>query len=135
MENSKKGYIRFPYSENTKRYCQFLKIQPEENKREEYINWHKKENIWKEIPAGIRKAGILDMEIYLIGDFEFMIVETPIDFDWDRAFGNLATYDRQSEWEDFMSQFQVAEKGKTSNEKWQLMERIFSLKECLEQAK
>lgn len=71
------------------------------------------------------------MEIYLIGNVEFMIVETPIDFNWDDAFGRLATYERQSEWEEFMSQFQDVEHGNTSDEKWQLMERIFSLEDCL----
>lgn len=133
MENLKKGYPRKCYPIETKRYCQFLQMIPLGNKIEEYKYWHQKENIWKEIPEGIRKAGILDMEIYLIGDIEFMIVETPLNFEWDTAFGKLATYERQAEWEDFMSRFQIAEKGSTSNEKWQLVERIFSLEECLKE--
>lgn len=58
-----------------------------------------------------------------------MIVETPLDFDWDEAFGRLATYERQAEWEEFMSQFQKTEGTSRSNEKWQLMERIFTLDE------
>jgi L-rhamnose mutarotase len=111
--------------ETTKRYCQYLKLNPET--LEQYKYWHSSRNIWKEIPEGIRKAGILDMEIYLIEDKAFMIVETPLDFDWDEAFGRLATFERQAEWEDCVSKFQESAEGKRSDEKWQRMERIFSL--------
>lgn len=131
MKNLKEGYIRKPHTQPTKRYCQFLKLKLEADKVEQYKFWHQCQNIWKEIPQGIRKAGILDMEIYLMGNMEFMIVETPLDFEWDEAFGKLATYERQAEWEEFMSQFQDSKPGETSSQKWQLMERVFSLDECL----
>ena len=74
------------------------------------------------------------MEIYVISNIAFMILETPIDFDWDSSFGKLTTYDRQSEWEEFVSPFQQVKEGQMSTEKWQLMERIFSMKESLQQA-
>ena len=111
-----------------KRYCQYLSLVPDT--LEEYKYWHDKEHIWKEIPEGIRKAGILNMEIYLISNHAFMIVETPLDFDWDEAFGRLATYERQEEWENFVARFQESGNGKRSEEKWQLMERIFCLTDC-----
>jgi L-rhamnose mutarotase len=69
------------------------------------------------------------MEIYLVGTRLFMIVETPLDFDWDSAMARLATLPRQQEWEDYMSEFQAAEKGASSDEKWRMMERIFHLYE------
>lgn len=122
----KQGYITNP-SPIRKRFCQYLEINPDTI--EKYKYWHNNKNIWKEIPEGIKKAGISNMEIYLINNVCFMIVETNIDFDWDIAFGKLATYERQAEWENFVSQFQNTEKGKRSEEKWQLMERIFSLQE------
>lgn len=122
--NLKEGYKEI-LSGNTKRYCQYLKLNP--NTLEEYRYWHSKENIWKEIPEGIKKAGILNMEIYLIKEHAFMIVETAPDFDWDEAFGRLANYERQAEWENFVSRFQESGEGKRSEEKWQLMEQIFSL--------
>lgn len=125
----KKGYIKSAVGE-TKRFCQFLKLNPET--LEQYKYWHNSKNIWKEIPQGIRKAGILDMEIYILDDNAVMVLTTPLDFDWDTAFGNLATYERQAEWEDFVGQFQHSGNGKRSDEKWQLMERIFSLTEALE---
>lgn len=124
----KNGYIN-ETAGATKRFCQFLKLNPDT--LEQYKFWHNSKNIWKEIPEGIRKAGILNMEIYVIKDMAFMILETPIDFVWDEAFGKLATYDRQAEWEDFVSKFQITDEGKRSDEKWQLVERIFSLKDVL----
>jgi len=122
--NLKQGYTK-ETAEARKRFCQFLQLNS--STIEEYKYWHDSRNIWKEIPEGIRKAGILDMEVYLAGDMAFMIVETPPDFDWDAAFGRLATFERQAEWEAFVGKFQNSKEGARSEEKWQLMERIFSL--------
>ena len=58
-----------------------------------------------EIGEGIKSVGILEMEIYLCGNRLFMIVETPLDFDWDTAFSRLAGLPRQAEWEEYMSVF------------------------------
>jgi L-rhamnose mutarotase len=67
------------------------------------------------------------MEIYILGNRLFMIVETPLDFDWDTAMKQLATLPRQQEWEDYMAMFQQCREGATSDEKWQMMERMFRL--------
>lgn len=56
------------------------------------------------------------MEIYILGTKLFMIVETPLDFDWDEAMAKLATLPRQQEWEDYMSVFQKAAPGASSAE-------------------
>ena len=128
MEDQNKGYEKGSAGV-VKRFCQFLKLNLET--LDQYKYWHNSRNIWKEIPEGIRKAGILDMEIYVINDMAFMILETPVDFNWDEAFGKLATFERQAEWEDFVSKFQQAGDGKRSEEKWQLVERIFSLTDAL----
>lgn len=127
-EDLKKGYLRNP-AEATKRFCQFLKLNQETV--DQYKFWHDSRNIWKEIPEGIRRAGIIDMEIYVINDIAFMVLETPVDFNWDESFGKLAGYERQAEWEDFVSKFQITAEGQRSDEKWQLIERIFSLTESL----
>jgi len=127
--NLKEGYINETAGAR-KRFCQFLRLNQET--LDEYKYWHNSKHIWPEIPQGIRKAGILNMEIYVIGDMAFMIVETPLDFDWDEAFGRLAAYERQKEWEAFVSRFQITASGKRSEEKWQLLERIFSLEESLQ---
>jgi len=67
------------------------------------------------------------MEIYLLGNRLFMIVETPLDFDWDKAMATMATLPRQAEWEAHVAQFQQCDASATSDQKWQMMERMFYL--------
>ena len=125
--NLKSGYPVREYDQPVKRYCQALELKDDAELITEYKYWHDKANCWPEIPLGIKEAGILQMEIYIMGNRLFMIVETPLDFEWDSAFATLATLDRQAEWEAFMAKFQLTKPGASSAEKWVLMERIFSL--------
>lgn len=115
----------FPFP--TKRYCQTLELKNDPELIEEYKFWHKKENRWPEIPEGIRSVGILEMELYIFENRLFMIVETALDFDWDTAFKKLSKLNRQAEWEEFMSKFQLTKPGASSAEKWNMMQQIFSL--------
>ena len=122
-----KSYMVKKFADKTKRYCQTLKLKNDPQLIEEYKYWHQTENRWPEIPEGIRAIGILEMEIYIHENLLFMIVETPTDFEWDSAFAQLAGMKRQAEWEEFMSNFQMSDPNASSSEKWQLMERMFSL--------
>lgn len=126
MENGYK-ISDYQYTGPVKRYCQTLDLRNEPKLIAEYRRRHEKGNIWPEIIEGIRSIGILEMEIYILGTRLFMIVETPVDFDWDEAMTKLSTLPRQAEWEDYMSLFQQAEAGASSAEKWQMMERMFHL--------
>ncbi|MDR2120219.1 MAG: L-rhamnose mutarotase [Tannerella sp.] len=121
------GYTTRTHAVPTKRYCQTLDLKDDPKLIEEYVKRHSENESWPEIREGIRSVGILEMEIYILGNRLFMIVETPLDFDWHEAFARLATLPRQQEWEDYMSIFQNAEANATSAEKWKLMERIFRL--------
>jgi L-rhamnose mutarotase len=121
------GYKTTAQAIPTKRYCQTLDLKNDPKLIEEYVRRHGESESWPEIRAGIRSVGILEMEIYILGNRLFMIVETPLDFDWDVAFTRLATLPRQQEWEDYMSVFQDAVANATSAEKWKPLERIFRL--------
>ncbi|MBO4850048.1 MAG: L-rhamnose mutarotase [Prevotella sp.] len=94
-----------------------------------YRKAHSQEEAWPEIREGIRQVGILEMEVYIQGNRLVMIVETPLDFNWDEAMSRLATLPRQAEWEEFVAQFQQCDKNATSDQKWRMMERIFYLYE------
>ena len=122
-----KGYQVRQYNAPVKRYCQMLELRDNPELIAEYRRRHGRGNVWPEILEGIREVGILEMEIYITGTRLFMIVETPLDFDWDAAMARLATLPRQQEWEDYMSIFQQAEPGASSAEKWNPMERMFHL--------
>ncbi len=121
------GYIVKEYHGPVKRYCQTLQLRDNPELIAQYRDRHSREKAWPEILEGIREVGILEMEIYIRGTLLFMIVETPVDFDWNSAMARLATLPRQQEWEDYMSIFQNAGAGATSAEKWQPMERMFHL--------
>ena len=121
------GYKVQTYHQPVKRYCQTMDLKDEPALIKEYRNRHSEENSWKEILDGIRAVGILEMEIYILGSRLFMIVETPLDFDWDSAMAKLATLPRQQEWEEYMAMFQDCDATATSDEKWKMMERMFHL--------
>lgn len=127
MNNPTSGYCVKQYNVPVKRYCQTLDLRDNPELINEYRNRHSKDNIWREILDGIKSVGILEMEIYILGTRLVMIVETPLDFDWDSAMSKLATLPRQDEWETYMAVFQQAEPGKASSEKWRQMERMFYL--------
>lgn len=127
MEERKQGYEVLEYQGPVKRYCQMLSLKGDPALIAEYRKRHSGSEVWPETLAAIRGVGILEMEIYILGTNLFMIVETPLDFDWDTAMAKMATLPRQEEWEEYMSVFQQVESGASSAEKWQLMDRMFHL--------
>ena len=121
------GYVVQEYKVPVKRYCQTMDLKDNPELIAEYVKRHSEAEAWPEIRDGIREVGILEMEIYILGTRLFMIVETPLDFDWETAMARLAILPRQAEWEAYMSIFQQADATATSAEKWQLMDRMFYL--------
>lgn len=106
-----------------KRYCQTLTLVDDEEMIQKYVEAHA--HVWPEIIQGQREVGILDMQIYWKGRVLFMICDTVDGFDWDRDMARLALLPRQAEWEAYVSQFQGCAASARSDEKWQMMERIF----------
>ena len=106
-----------------KRYCQTLTLVDNPEMIEQYVEAHA--HVWPEIIQGQREVGILDMQIYRKGRHLFMIMDTVDDFNFERDMARLATLPRQAEWEAYVSQFQGAKADARSDEKWQLMDRIF----------
>ncbi len=122
-----KGYKQKNFQGETKRFVQILELRDDPDMIAQYRKWHSQEYQWKEIRDGIREVGILEMEIYILGTKLVMIVDAPIDFDWDEAMVRLATLPRQAEWEAFVAKFQGCSAEARSDEKWQMMERMFYL--------
>lgn len=121
------GYPRKEFGRPVKRYCQTMDLKDDPELIDKYIEAHNQYNAWPEIRAGIRAIGILEMELYIHENRLFMIVETPLDFDWDSAMKKLAALPKQAEWENFTATFQACRKDATSAQKWNLMKRIFYL--------
>lgn len=126
-EEEYSGYERKEFGIPVKRYCQTMDLKDDPKLINSYIEAHNRYNSWPEIRTGIHAIGILEMELYILGNRLFMIVETPHDFEWESAMAKLATLPKQAEWEDFTSMFQECQKGATSAQKWKMMKRIFYL--------
>ena len=104
-----------------------MKLKDDADLIEKYKQAHAKEHFWPEITQGMKEVGILDMEIYISDNRLFMIMDTVADFDHEKAMQALGNKPRQAEWEAYVSNFQQAGEGDSSDEKWQLMERIYEL--------
>lgn len=121
------GYRSKEYGMTTKRYVQTMELRDDDTLISKYREAHDREHFWDEIKEGIRSVGILEMEIYILGNRLVMIVDAPMDFSWDEAMRRLATLPRQAEWEAYVARFQQCSAEATSDEKWQMMERMFYL--------
>lgn len=121
------GFVQKQYGQRVKRYVQTLDLRDDPDMIREYRKWHSEEHHWKEIREGIKAVGILEMEIYILGTRLVMIVDAPEDFDWTAAMNRLATLPRQAEWEAFVAKLQGCRADARSDEKWQMMERMFHL--------
>ena len=127
--NKTSGYRCKEYGMPVKRYCQTMDLKNDPELIAKYKEAHDRYHSWPEIREGIKAVGILEMEIYILDNHLFMIVETPVDFDWDSAMAKLATLPRQAEWEDYVAMFQQCKPGSMSDENWQMMERMLYLYE------
>ena len=123
----KEGYRQPEFGQPTKRFVQVMDISDDPALMEEYRKWHSEAYSWKEVRDGIREVGILEMEIYMSGNHLVMVVDTPLDWDWQTAMDRLATLPRQAEWEAFVAKFQNCDASARSDEKWKMAGRIFHL--------
>jgi L-rhamnose mutarotase len=72
------------------------------------------------------------MEIYLLGNRLFMVMETADDFSFAAKAASDLSNENVQRWESLMSQYQQTLPQAENGEKWMLMERIFSLHQNLE---
>ncbi len=93
----------------------------------EYKRYHTKENAWPEITKSIKDAGIIDMEIYILANRLFMILEVDETFSPERKQKMDAENPKVQEWEKLMWQFQQAPPGAKEGEKWLPMEQVYKL--------
>lgn len=121
------GEIVRTYPETYKRYCLTLDLKNNPELIEQYLNYHKPENGWKEINEGIKKSGIVVMDIYHVDNRLFMICEMPLDTDFDKAWQKMGTYERQTEWGELMSNYQQALPGHELE--WVKMNRVYQIPE------
>jgi len=83
------------------------------------------ERVWPEIIKSIKDCGIVGLDIYLVENRLFMIMEVTESFSFKaKAEADLAN-EKVQEWETLMWKYQKALPTSKPNEKWRLMEHIF----------
>ena len=107
------------------RYALTLDLQDDPQLIAQYKRHH--QSVWPEIIKSIRDAGVLDMQIYLLGTRLFMIMEVDEGFSFAKKAEADANNPKVREWEALMWRFQQALPGTPPGDKWLLMERIFKL--------
>jgi L-rhamnose mutarotase len=108
-----------------RRFCLTLDLKDDPTLIADYKRHHEK--IWPEITESIRGAGIVDLEIYLLGTRMFMIMEVNENFSFEAKAAADRLNPEVQEWEDLMWRFQMPLPQAAPGEKWMLMERIFKL--------
>jgi L-rhamnose mutarotase len=108
-----------------RRYCLTLDLKDDPKLIADYKKHH--ENIWPEIAASIKQAGVVDMEIYLLSTRMFMVMEVNDKFSFELKQKIDRENPKVQEWEALMWKFQQALPQAKPGEKWLFMERIFKL--------
>ncbi len=93
---------------------------------EKYKELHK--NVWPEIEDSILNSGIELMEIYLVSNRLFMILEVNESFSFDKKMNLDKENSKVQEWEDLMWNYQKPLPGSEKGEKWKLMEKMYEIK-------
>ncbi|RYE04988.1 MAG: L-rhamnose mutarotase [Sphingobacteriaceae bacterium] len=107
------------------KYCFTLDLVDDPQLIEEYKADH--QNVWPEIKQSITDAGIIHMEIYLLGNRLFMLMETDASFSFEKKAEMDAVNPKVQEWEALMWKYQQALPQAKPGEKWLLMNQIFHL--------
>jgi len=108
-----------------KKFCLALDLIDDPELIAEYEKYH--QNVWTEIKQSILDSGIINMEIYRVQNRLFMIVEADENFSFEAKNEADKNNPKVQEWEELMWKFQQQLPNSKPGEKWQLMDKIFSL--------
>jgi L-rhamnose mutarotase len=110
-----------------RKYCFALDLKDDEKLIAEYEMYHKKENVRPEINKSIIDAHILNMEIFRTGNRLFMVMEVSEEYSHELKKVMDDDNPHVQEWEQLMDTFQQALPWAKEDEKWVLMQQIYSL--------
>lgn len=91
-----------------------------------YVRHHRE--VWPDVQASLRNAGVDEMDIYLLGHRLVMVVEMRDGIDYRTAFrAHAASTPRVAEWERLMQSLQTPAEEARAGEWWAVMEPVFHL--------
>ena len=108
-----------------RRFCLTLDLKDDPALIAEYKRYHEK--VWPAITKSLKDAGVVDMEIYLLGTRMFMIMEVDQEFSFTKKAKMDLANSKVREWEELMGRFQNPLPNASPVERWQVMEKVFEL--------
>jgi L-rhamnose mutarotase len=109
-----------------KKLAMMINLVNDASKIEQYKAYHR--SVWPEVEQCLKSAGIVTMDIYLLGRRLFMVVEADDAFDLARDFGRLPDlHPRYKEWQELMDTFQERVPEAKDQEHWAMMEPVYHL--------
>jgi L-rhamnose mutarotase len=108
-----------------KRYCLTLDLINDDQLIAAYDAHHRE--VWPEVLASIKEAGIVNMEIYRHNNRLFMMMEVNDQFSFEKKAVLDLENPKVQDWELLMWKYQQALPGAKPGEKWMLMDAIFKL--------
>lgn len=107
------------------RHCLTVDLQDDATAIAEYKSYHVK--IWPEVKQSLYDAGVVDMEIYLLGTRMFMILDVSDSFSFSAKAAADKANAKVQEWEAIMGKFQKPLPQSSAEWFWVPMERVFHL--------
>jgi L-rhamnose mutarotase len=92
------GYVKKHYKVPTKRICEARELVTDPNLLQKYKDLHAIGMAWPEITQSIKDSGVLELEIYMVGNRTFEFNEVPLDFDWDAALEGSERSEKEKQW-------------------------------------
>lgn len=108
-----------------KRYVLALDLKPDAALIREYEAYHRA--VWPEVLESLRNSGILEMEIFRVGNRLCMVLETADDFTFEEKARLDAANPKVQQWEALMDTFQDRLPWVEPGAKWALMDPVFRL--------
>lgn len=107
------------------RFCFALDLRPDPQLIAEYVDLHRHGR--PEIHQSIRDAGVLDMQIFLLHNHLFMIMDTTDAFTLEGKTAMDLANPKVMEWEQLMSRFQDVDQSGDPTGRWKPLRKIFQL--------
>lgn len=107
------------------RYCFTLDLKEDKKLIDTYKQYHR--SVWPEVKDSLRDVGVINLEIYLVANRLFMIMEVDDDFTFEAKNKADLANAKVQEWEKLMWNFQQKLPWAKTGEKWVMMDQIFEL--------
>ena len=111
-----------------RQYCLVLSLVDDAELIRQYEDHHKPGNVWPAVVESIRDSGIEDMKIYRNGADVVMVISASPSFSFDAKIEKDRLNGDVQAWEQLMDRYQRVDRPDLGK-KWQLISKIFDLKE------